>query len=64
MAIGSFFVKLGKKVGKLGKKKDKMMNFEYNNYTLSSNEKIVELYEKKLHLSIYNTEIKYCEMEV
>lgn len=41
-----------------------MMNFEYNNYTLSSNEKIVELYEKNLHLSIYNTEIKYCEMEV
>ncbi|CAI3310491.1 hypothetical protein CIRMBP1320_00081 [Enterococcus cecorum] len=41
------------------------MNFEYNNYTLSSNEKIVELYEKNLHLSIlYNTEIKYCEMEV
>ena len=40
------------------------MNFKYNNYTLSSNEKIVELYEKKLHLSIYNTEIKYCEMEV
>lgn len=40
------------------------MNFEYNNYTLSSNEKIVELYEKNLHLSIYNTEIKSCKMEV
>lgn len=39
------------------------MNFEYNNYTLSSNEKIVELYEENLHLFIGNTEIKCCEME-